>query len=287
MLAFPRVYGTLAKIQITIVSMTNTTVTLTSQIPGVNRSIFVEQSSGRAEDLPTTLAQTSSSHQNKYVLVESKADISVTVSQSVSGHTSDGYLAIPTKSLSSSYVFMSDAGGVLELAAVSDNTHVSIYADRGIRILTLDKLQVYQMTCSCLGYVNASDKVMLIYGAYKTNDYTKYTTSHMEEAFGINNNYFIFIVPKLSMSSDQVVFCETKYYERLTISSDHNKGTFSGDYTYIYQFTTAHYIKSDKPQLVHMKDTVSLSLFLLLNHTLTSTAFAPPPSQPSLTTPPS
>ena len=239
LLAFPQVYGTLSKIQMNVVALASTSVKLTSPVSGVNRSIWVDQSSGAAVDLPLALEQTSPTAQ-KYVLVESNANISVRVVQFVQGHTSDGYLAIPTTSYAKSYIFTCNQGGALSLASLNDNILVTI---SGGSSENLQKLHTYQRYQS-LGVVNASEGFMFIYGSNATTSYSNYRTSYLEVGVPNNDNQFIFIVPMFSGSTDQAVICKT--FGNLNISSSLIRGQFSGSYVFINRFTSAQFIYADK-----------------------------------------
>ena len=256
-LTFPEGFGNITKLQINIVSIDSATVQLTSPIAGVNQSFVVHPAVGKMVNVPTSLVQMALVKENKYVMVTSDNNISVTVVEYIPGRSSDGYIAMPNRMLSDSYVCMSNNYGMMSLVARNDNTNISISVTDGFSListrgnvkstsLTLSKLQTYEVKCNayCLVKVKGSVPFTLIYGSYENSRYSSYTTSYIEQIVPLTNSIpLTFIVPMLSTLSDQIVFCVGE--SNIKINSDHT-GDLSGPYTYIYNFQSAKYILTNQ-----------------------------------------
>ena len=253
-LSFPEGYGNITKLQINIVSMDNATVQLTSPITGVNQSFIVDPAVGRTVNVPTSLVQTTLVKENKYVMVTSDNDISVTVVEYIPGHSSDGYLAIPTNTFGDSYVSMSNDNSIISLVAGNDNTDISIDVTRGTSLisnggsvkstsLTLSKLQAYEVKCGrwCAVKILSSAPFSLLFGSYEETSFTSYTTSFIEQITPLPNppSTLTFIVPMLSVSTEKVVFCSGQ--SNISITSD-DETYIIGYYAFILEFQTSKYI---------------------------------------------
>ena len=259
-LTFPEGYGIITKLQINIVSKDSATVQLSSPIAGVNQSFIVHPDVGKTVNVPTSLVQTELVKENKYVMVKSDNDISVTVVEYIPNHSSDGYLAIPTNNLYDSYACISQNRGMMSLVARNDNTNISISVTDGFSListrgnvksisLTLSKLQTYEVKCNgyCLVKVEGSVPFTLIYGSYENSHYSSYTTSYIEQIVPLTNSTpLTFIVPMLSTLSTQIVLCIGE--SNIKINSDHT-GKLSGPYTYINDFQSSKYITTNQSAL--------------------------------------
>ena len=195
LLTFPEGYGTITKLQINIVSLDNAIVQLTSPIAGVNQSFIVDPAVGKVVNVPTSFVQTALVKENKYVMVTSDNGISVRVVEYIPGHSSDGYLAIPTNTLGDSYVSMSDDNSIISIVTGNDNRNISISVTDGTSLvtngsnaksmsLTLLKFQTYEVKCSgyCTLNVKGSAPFSFWYGSYRgSTSYSPYWTSFIEQ----------------------------------------------------------------------------------------------------------
>ena len=239
-------------------SLDSATVQLTSPIAGVNQSFIVHPAVGKAVNVPTSLVQTALVKENKYVLVESDNDISVTVVEYIPNHSSDGYLAIPTNNLGDAYASMNNNEGILSIVTRNNETNISINVTDGYDLITnvgnvksmsiaVSKLQTYEVKCSayCTLNVKGSAPFSFTYGSYRgSTSYSPYWTSFIEQITPLPKaNALTFIVPKLSLSSNQVIFCTGG--SNMIIKSDHT-GQLSGPYTYINSFQSSKYIATNQ-----------------------------------------
>ena len=260
LLVFPEGFGNITKIQINIVALTRTTVKLTSPVPGVNNTVAVDPSMGAAVNLQNTLVQTSLMKEHKYVHVESDHDISVAVVEYIPGHSSDGYLAIPTNKLGSRYFFTNTNNGRISILALNDNTYVNVTQPYGYKFISdrgnvsslsllLSKLESYQVKCRvpCTGYLHASSAVSLWYGSCRdgyNNFY--YTTSSVEEGTLAYQGPSMYIVQVLYISryATNIVECLSDRY--MQIKTSHNTSALYGPSTYISAFKSAQYITTNQ-----------------------------------------
>ena len=256
-MTFPEGYGNITKLQINIVSLDSATVQLSSPLSGVNQSISVEPSTGKAVNVPTSLVQASLIKENKYVMVTSDNDISVTVVEYIPGHSSDGYLAIPTYMANDRYICISNEWSIMSLVAIHDDTNVLIRRLKGGYLkstngivnsisLTLSRLQTYQVKCHsyCQVKINGSSPFLFLYGSYIASGYSSYTTSYLEQIIPPSNlSSFTFIVPMLSLSSEQIVFCFGD--SNINITSGHIT-TLYGSFAVINKFQTSKYITTNQ-----------------------------------------
>ena len=263
-LAFPEGYKNATKIQMNIVALTSANVSITSPIPGVNRTVIVETATGTSVDLPTTLVQTSGI-EDKYVRVQSDSDISVTTVQFTQQHSSDGYLAIPSNRMGTMYTFSNNNRGILSIVGLSYHTHITITVTSSGYLLsehgsvkslsmTLSKFKTYQVKCStgtfssnCMGYISTTSPCLLLYGSYIESYYSPFYTSYLEEGVQPFNAPLAFIVPRLSTSSSQIVYCLSRTSMKIETDNDYGNTYYSGSsYTYIRWFTTSKYIKTNQ-----------------------------------------
>ena len=94
--------------------------------------------------------------------------------------------------------------------------------------------------------INASAPFSFLFGSYRNDnaDYFSYTASYIEQIMPIaNSTPLTFIVPMLSLTSGQVVFCLGASH--MDIETDHT-GELSGLYTHIQNFQSSKYITTNQ-----------------------------------------
>ena len=125
-IAFPENYGNLSYAQVLITTMTDTSVTIESPNPGVNRVINVTAARGATVNLPVSLMLRGNTIKQKGVLLRSPEDIAVYVSSQYSSTKGEAYAAIPVHKLGTSYIGAAYAYSFVTIVAYQDNTHVNI-----------------------------------------------------------------------------------------------------------------------------------------------------------------
>ena len=94
-MAFPENVGSISYAQVLITTMTDTTVTIESPHPGVNRVINITAARGVTVNLPTTLMLKGNAIEQKGVLLRSPVDIAVYVFSQYSSTKGEAHTAIP------------------------------------------------------------------------------------------------------------------------------------------------------------------------------------------------
>ena len=175
-IAFPENHGNLSYAQVLITTMTDTTVTIESPHPGVNRVIKVTAARGATVNLPVSLMLKGSSIDQKGVLIRAPVDISVYVFSQYSSNKGEAYAAIPVNKLGTSYLGSEFNDGFITIIAYGDNTHINItlgyaqsYNGRNYNagdtiIVYLAKLNTFQIrTTSYIYNTNiTSDKLIAV-----------------------------------------------------------------------------------------------------------------------------
>ena len=249
-MSFPEPYGNATKTQINIVALIGTAVTISSPIAGVNRTVYVNPATGLWIDLPPTLIQRDGKG-NNYVCVESDFDISVAALTFVPDHTADGYLAIPSRKLGTTYLFISSRRSIISLIALNDKTHVTLTVNNGDHLISangtevrslsviLSSFDTYQIKCRwyCRGYANSSSPVSLRYGSYDywPGSHSLYNTSFTEEAVQINDSPLTFIIPRFGNHSTAVTVCMSSSNMQIQTNG-------TGSHTYISMDTSEAYM---------------------------------------------
>ena len=125
-IAFPENVGNLSYAQVLITTMTDTSVTIESPHPGVNRVINVTAARGARVNLPASLMLRGNAVEQKGVLLRSPVDIAVYVFSQYSSTKGEAYAAIPVQKLGTSYIGAAAYYSFITIVAYDDNTHVNI-----------------------------------------------------------------------------------------------------------------------------------------------------------------
>ena len=238
-LTFSNTRYTVKNIQLNIVAIVDTAVTISSSTPGVNRTIQIDATTGTAVDLPAALVQQSTGKQeNGEKIVQVKADsyISISALTFVPNVGSDGYLAIPSSKLGTSYTFYGENTGIASLVALHDDTNVTItmsdYTNKSSTFITLSQYQSYAFTCgNCWGNVKATRPIALRYGSVWACCVASYhRASLIEEAFEVSNIPLTFIIPGFSNSTIQAV----RFVSATDMEIRTDLSRLSGIYRYFY-----------------------------------------------------
>ena len=125
-IAFPENVGNISYAQVLITTMTDTTVTLESPHPGVNRLINVTAAIGATVNLPVSLMLQGNAIEQKGVLLRSPVDIAVYVFSQYSSNKGEAYAAIPVHKLGTTYIGAAFQYGFITIIAYQDSTNVNI-----------------------------------------------------------------------------------------------------------------------------------------------------------------
>ena len=108
-----------------ITTMVDTTITIESPHPGVNRVVNVTAARGATVNLPVSLMLQNSSIERKGVLVRAPVDIAVYVFTE-NFNKGEAYTAIPASKLGTAYIGAALYNSFIAIVAYKDNTHVNI-----------------------------------------------------------------------------------------------------------------------------------------------------------------
>ncbi|KAK3108479.1 hypothetical protein FSP39_008823 [Pinctada imbricata] len=206
-------------ITLLLVSQTNTTVTMRSVVPGVNRTVSFSSSKGTSISLPTTLIRNGSYVGNNTVSLHSDVEIAVFVLLTGLSGTGDGYIAIPRKRLRQRYHFSMNQNGVLSFVSFYDETVITISNSTGQIInlqtvgssqsntITLQKDEVLQLRFNgfVIGTVEGSKPFMALHGSHLEYFYSNYQTSYIDAISDSEGS--VFIIPYLSTTTDSMTIC--------------------------------------------------------------------------------
>lgn len=123
---FPESLKPVTRAEILISSLQDTTVSLKSKFPGVDRVLQVQSDVGAVVSLPPGIVLDGNKREDKGIIIESDHPISVY------GHSGDeccageGFLAIPVDSLGKEYYTATQFNSTVAVVAVEDNTEVII-----------------------------------------------------------------------------------------------------------------------------------------------------------------
>ena len=211
---------TVKNVQLNIVALVDTNVTISSLTLGVNRTIQIDATTGSAVDLPASLVQQADGKQEKgEKIVRVKADsyISISALNFVPNVSSDGYLAIPSSKLGKVYTFYCEYACIGSLVALHNNTNVTLtlseYRNKS-SFISLSQYQSYTFTyVHGSGIIKANHPIALRYGSVgacciSSNHYA----SLIEEAVEAYNSPLTFIVPSFANSTAQYVMCVSATY---------------------------------------------------------------------------
>ncbi|KAK3108728.1 hypothetical protein FSP39_014319 [Pinctada imbricata] len=238
-----------------VVSLDDGSITLSSDISGVDRSVDISSKSGLSLSLPTSLLRGGSFVARNSVTIRSNTDIAVFVVILGSSGTGDGYMAIPATSLSKKYFFSMNQNALLSIVSFSDETNINIVSNAGTNInlrssglsssntnITLARGQVLQIRHSSwvMGYVTSSKPFMFLHGSHGDSAYSRYRASFIDSVFYTDARFFI--IPLLYNGTDTVTFCNRK--RSLSVTSNLRVST-SSNYVYIGSLKKVSYIRAD------------------------------------------
>ncbi|KAK3108390.1 hypothetical protein FSP39_006942 [Pinctada imbricata] len=238
-----------------VVSLDDGSITLSSDISGVNRSVGISSKSGLSLSLPTSLLRGGSFVARNSVTIRSNTDIAVFVVILGLSGTGDGYMAIPATSLKKKYFFSMNQNAVLSIISFYGETDIHIVSKAGSNInlqssglsssntnITLARGLVLQIRHSSwvMGYVTGSKPFMFLHGSHGDSAYSRYKASFIDSVFYTDARFFI--IPYLYNGTDTVTFCNTN--GRLSANSD-LRVRKSNNYLYIRGQKKVSYIRAD------------------------------------------
>ena len=232
-------------VEVIISTEHDTTVTITSPYRGVSRTLSVK-SPGTKVTLPAGVALTTTGVHQKAILIESKMNISVYVFHE------DGYLALPSRYLGSSYYVTAtdNSKTIFAIAPVEGGAKVEYVQSGTTKMVYIPELSVYYMkSSSSLRSVTVTSNVSIAivaghYRSFYSNKQTQieyliphslWGTKYISPPIEGASTKYDFLYPKIGASTGYTV----------KLNSLVRRFTASGHYKYVDSATySSNFIES-------------------------------------------